>query len=276
MSDETTRQSGIDEANAAFWNELCGSYLARMLGITDDSAESLKKFDDWFLAFYPYLFKHVPVQQWGGKRVLEVGLGYGTLSQKIAESGADYLGIDIAAGPVGMVKHRLKLEGLPGDAVQRSFLANQLPDASFDVVTAIGCFHHTGDLQGCFDESWRLLKPGGSAHIMIYNRYSHRRWTQFRKSFLKELALESLGLLDARTAAERDRAASDRSLAGEAAPETVYTSVREAKRRLRRFSMVTVAQENMDESDDPKWDRNKVLHTWGRKMGLDLYITAVK
>lgn len=270
------RQADIDRANEAFWNELCGSHLATVLGITDDSPESLKKFDDWFLDFYPYLFKHVPVQQWAGKRVLEIGLGYGTLSQKIAEHGADYLGMDIAAGPVGMVRHRLRQAGLPGDAMQHSFITNTLPDASFDVVVAIGCFHHTGDLQACFDQAYRLLKKGGHAHIMIYNRYSHRRWMQFRKEFVREALLETVGLLDTRTAGEKDRGASDRNSQGDAAPETVYTSAREVKRRMRKWSKVTVAKENMDESNDPNWKRDKVLNVWGPRMGLDLYITARK
>ena len=35
------------------------------------------------------------------KRALEIGLGYGSLSQKMAEAGAGYTGLDIAAGPVG-------------------------------------------------------------------------------------------------------------------------------------------------------------------------------
>jgi hypothetical protein len=37
-----------------------------------------------------------------------------------------------------------------------------------------------------------------------------------------------------------------------------------------------VVKENMDESNDPKWKREDVLATWGRRMGLDLYITARK
>jgi SAM-dependent methyltransferase len=269
-------QADIDAANATFWNNLCGSHLAQMLGVTDDSPASLKRYDDWFFGFYPYLLDHVPTHSFAGKRVLEIGLGYGTLSQKIAESGADYLGMDIATGPMAMVGRRLEQNGLSGTTVQRSFLDNGLEDASFDAVVAIGCFHHTGDLQRCLDESWRILKPGGSLHFMIYNRYSHRRWRENRGRFLKDMVLEALGLLRTITASEQERAASDRTLAGEAAPETVYTSAREVRRRLRRFRRASVTQENMDESDDSKWDRDKVLPTWGRRMGLDLYVTAVK
>ncbi len=50
----TTETRGIDKANAEFWNELCGTTMARSLGITDHSLESLKRFDEAYLAFYPY------------------------------------------------------------------------------------------------------------------------------------------------------------------------------------------------------------------------------
>jgi SAM-dependent methyltransferase len=279
MTDTTSvaeSQSDIDKANAEFWNNLCGSHLAQVLGVTDDGKESLKRFDDWFFDFYPYLLDHVPTRTFAGKRVLEVGLGYGSLSQKIGEAGADYLGMDIAAGPVNMVRHRLKQEGLPGDAVQRSFLENGLPDASFDAVVAIGCFHHTGDVQRCFDETWRILKPGGTAHLMVYNRYSHRRWVQNRESFLRELAAETFGQLKTARADTQERGANDRNLEGEAAPETVFLSVGEIKRRMRRYARVQVFKENMDDNMDPKWERKKVLYSWGRRMGLDLYIVARK
>jgi hypothetical protein len=73
-------QSDISSKNSNFWNELCGSQLAKYLGITDSSIESLKKFDDWYFGFYPYLYRHIPFEQLKNREVLEVGLGYGTVS----------------------------------------------------------------------------------------------------------------------------------------------------------------------------------------------------
>src|SRR3954466_7241161 len=96
-----------------------------------------------------------------GSRVLEIGLGYGTLSQKLAEHARSYRGLDIAAKPVAMVNHRLRMSGPAGRAVQGSALAMPFPDSSFDFVVSIGCFHHTGNLQRCLDESFRVLAPGG-------------------------------------------------------------------------------------------------------------------
>ena len=49
-------QGAIDKRNAAFWDELCGSSLAISLDIKDSSPASLKRFDDWYFDYYPYLF----------------------------------------------------------------------------------------------------------------------------------------------------------------------------------------------------------------------------
>src|SRR6185295_2793660 len=111
-----------------------------------------------------------------GRRVLEVGLGYGTLGQKIVEAGAIYTGLDIAAGPVRMMQHRLSLQDLPGSVQQGSVLACPFPDESFDCVVSIGCFHHTGNARRALDETWRVLRPGGQAHLMVYNQFSLRQW----------------------------------------------------------------------------------------------------
>ena len=171
-------QSGTVAArNASFWNELCGTNFARALGVPDDSPASLKRFDDWYFAFYPYLFIHIPFEDMRAKDVLEVGLGYGTVSQRIAEVGARYHGLDIAAGPVWMANHRLQQAGLYGQVRQGSILKADFCNSSFDFVVAIGCLHHTGDLQAAIDECHRILRPGGKLLCMVYNAYSYRRST---------------------------------------------------------------------------------------------------
>ena len=154
-------QSKIDEENAAFWDELCGSVEAKRLGVVDSGKESLRKFDDWYMGNYPYLYRQIPFADMKGRMVLEVGLGYGTISQKIAEVGADYVGLDIAKNPVGMVNHRLRQNRLPGMARQGNILNCPFGDGEFDWVVAIGCFHHTGNLKRCLDEFGVCCGPAG-------------------------------------------------------------------------------------------------------------------
>lgn len=264
----------IDKANAQFWDELCGSTLAKALGIKDNSPESLKLFDDWYLDFYPYLMKHAAVAKMQGKKVLEIGLGYGTLGQQIAAAGATYTGLDIAAGPVAMMNHRMSQSGLNGKAMQGSMLDCPLESGSMDFVVSIGCFHHTGNVKSCIDETYRVLKPGGEARIMVYNKYSLRQWIRWPKhtlyALLQELDINKKGL----AVSAGQRAAYDVNQNGEAAPETVFHSIHELKDMFGKFSQMQVHKENF--GSILLVPRNILLLTVGKMAGLDLYIYAKK
>jgi hypothetical protein len=72
MTSAMPEQTETDVKNAAFWNELCGSGLARSLGITESTPESLRKFDEAYMAMYPYLSRYVTEEELAGKRVLEI------------------------------------------------------------------------------------------------------------------------------------------------------------------------------------------------------------
>lgn len=100
--------SNIEKLNKEFWEELCGTTMAKRLGIIDDTLQSLRLFDNEHLRFYPYLLNRIPASSFSGMRVLEVGLGYGTLGQLIFEAGADYYGLDIANGSARSLKFGVK------------------------------------------------------------------------------------------------------------------------------------------------------------------------
>jgi SAM-dependent methyltransferase len=272
--------TAISEKNASFWNELCGTHLARSLGITDDSPASLKKFDDWYFAFYPYLFLHIPFEDMKGKDVLEIGLGYGTVSQRIAEAGGRYQGLDIAAGPVSMANLRMGHVGQGGGARQGSILEAPFADESFDFIVAIGCLHHTGDLKKAIVECRRLLRPGGKLIFMVYYAYSYRRFIQARRDTIRCLLSEAIGRRGVvGLSAEAERAAYDANKDGEGAPHTDWISIRSLRSYCKDFSKFSGLLENID-NDAPfqkSPPRRELLKTWyPRWMGLDLYATAVK
>lgn len=287
MSLSNPNQSEIDAKNAAFWDEMCGSQLAQQLGITDDSPESLKKFDDWYMDFYPYLYRHIPFAELQGKDVLEVGLGYGTIAQKIAESGARYHGMDIAAGPVSMAQHRCRLVGAAdADVRQHSILEPPFEPESFDWVVAIGCLHHTGNLAQAIRNVHTLLRPGGQAIIMVYNAASYR---QFRDAFLKTLLRKLSGPFSAYRqpdADARERGAYDKNAEGDAAPQTEFVTVTELKQLCRDFSTCMITPENIAKEEFPrlpllksrikKMTRNELCRSFGPWLGLDLYCRVVK
>jgi hypothetical protein len=116
-----------DLANETFWDEPCGESHFKSLGF-----ESLSQFDDWFFDYkYPYLRKVIPFNSFAGKKILEVGLGYGSVSQKIMESGAVFYGLDLAKGPVQLVRERLKEQGASGEVIQGSALDCPWDDSTF-------------------------------------------------------------------------------------------------------------------------------------------------
>ena len=269
------RQSDIDAANAGFWDELCGSTLARSLGIDSATPENLARFDEAYLEAYPYLTGYLPGAGTRGSRLLEIGLGYGTVSQILAERGFDYHGLDIAQGPVEMVRQRLRYLGVEDaeeQVIAHSVLDMPHPPESFDDVVTIGCLHHTGDLKQAVEQVHTVLKPGGRALVMVYNKNSYRRV----KMAAGRIPERIRGNGD--DADEGMRHAYDHNTEGETAPATEYTSVRGAKELFGAFSSVSVRRENFDYTNfrGRPISRDLLLGVPAHRAGLDLYIQATK
>jgi SAM-dependent methyltransferase len=110
--------------------------------------------------------------QYRGKRLLDIGCGTGYVANLYASGGANVTAVDIADRSVQLTRKRLELNGLRADVRQAN--AEQLPfdDASFDVVTSFGVLHHTPDTARALREVHRVLRPGGTTHLMFYNRNS--------------------------------------------------------------------------------------------------------
>jgi SAM-dependent methyltransferase len=260
-------QQTIDRSNAAFWDTLCGWNLAREAGITGDGADDLRRFDELYLSNYPYLTSYVPADL-AGKQVLEIGLGFGTLGQLLASRGAEYHGVDIAAGPVSVMRRRIGALGLPEERVQQAS-ALELPfaDGSFDYVYSIGCLHHTGDLQRSISQVHRVLRSGGRAVVMLYYRHSLRR-----------LALglrHRLSRGQERSFDDEMRDLYDAHAAGDGAPYTDFVSRADVKRLFSEFSHVRIDVQNFD-GFRFGIKREWFLSNLARVVGLDLYIVADK
>ena len=280
MIETNLAQAELSDRNAAFWDELCGTQFAKSIGVVDDSLASLKKFDDWYFAFYPYLLLHVPFEDVRDKDVLEIGMGYGTIAQRLAEAGARFSGLDIAAGPVGMVNHRLHQAGLPGKAQLGSILDAPFAESSFDCIVTIGCLHHTGDLNRAISECRRILRPGGRLVIMVYYAYSYRRFIQAPRETFAYMAKELLGYRGVvGHSRENERVAYDANAAGAAAPHTDWISARSLGRLCAGFSSFSARTENIDNGKPfhRSRPRRELLMTWyPRWFGLDLYATVRK
>ncbi|MCF6150273.1 MAG: class I SAM-dependent methyltransferase [Candidatus Kuenenia sp.] len=118
------------------------------------------------------IIKFARFETFKGKKVLEIGCGVGTDGIQFARAGADYTGIDLTNSAIEITSKRFKAFGQRGDI--KKVNAEELPftEASFDHVYSFGVIHHSPAPKKIVDEIYRVLKPGGTATIMLYNKTS--------------------------------------------------------------------------------------------------------
>ena len=99
-----------------------------------------------------------------GRRVLDLGCGKGRFAARLAESGAEVVGIDLSAA---MLAEAEGLARVRGSARRLPFAA-----ATFDAVVAVEVFEHLAAVDAVLREVRRVLQPGGVVVIVDKNAYS--------------------------------------------------------------------------------------------------------
>ena len=107
-----------------------------------------------------------------GKSVLEIGCGIGLDSCQIAKYGLRLTAIDLTNVAVDTAAKRFRDNKLDGQFLVGDATKLQFRDASFDYVYSFGVLHHARDTEKTIQEVHRVLKTGGEARIMLYNRHS--------------------------------------------------------------------------------------------------------
>jgi ubiquinone/menaquinone biosynthesis C-methylase UbiE len=189
--------------------------------------------------------------------LLEVGCGIGVDSIQLAKRGFQVTAIDLTENALEIAEQFAQQRGVHVDFQLGNAEGLAFPDETFDAVYSFGVLHHTPDIARSVSELRRVLRPGGTAYVMLYARYSlvnlaHR---------LLRLPYES----------PRDR--------NDHCP-VVYTFSRRGVRRLfRNFSQVTVRADYPFTfgfgplgTRLPLW----VRRPFGRAVGWHLMITAVR
>jgi ubiquinone/menaquinone biosynthesis C-methylase UbiE len=111
-----------------------------------------------------------------GLDVLDVGCGQGIDLANYARAGARVTGIDLTPRHVELANLHLPALDLPGGAVEGDAESLPFADESFDRVSSNGVLHHTPDMPAALREIHRVLRPGGEARIIVYNRNSFHYW----------------------------------------------------------------------------------------------------
>jgi SAM-dependent methyltransferase len=119
-----------------------------------------------------YLPRVVGYSSYARKHLLEVGCGIGIDLVRFAMHGAIVTGIDLAEESITQAQKNFQLHSVSGDLRTMDGENLLFDEGSFDVVFAHGVLQYTHNPHQMAREIHRVLKPGGEAILMVYNRYS--------------------------------------------------------------------------------------------------------
>jgi SAM-dependent methyltransferase len=119
----------------------------------------------WFVGrrriLLQFLDRYIGRNAGGGRRILDVGCGTGTMLGYLASYGKAQ-GVDIDEEAVGYCHERGLVDVSLGEATNLPF-----DDAAFDLVTALDVVEHLDDDAAAFREMGRVLSPGGYLLVTV-------------------------------------------------------------------------------------------------------------
>ena len=153
-----------------FWDaSSCGEIYAQ----GDSAREQYRAQAETRFALEPYIIPFADFPSGAGRDVLEIGVGMGADHVEWARAHPRSLsGIDITPRAIAHTQARLQLLGLDSLLEVADAESLPFPDNSFDIVYSWGVLHHSPHTAMAISEVHRVLRPGGTAKIMIYNRRS--------------------------------------------------------------------------------------------------------
>lgn len=206
------------EANRKFWETNPMRYdwnqgLAAVVGSKHFFDEIDQRFFGAIKAVMPWreipFDNLIPYDELKNKTVLEIGVGIGSHAGLIAPRVRSYTGIDLTDYAVGMTLERMRVHQINAVIRQMDAERLQFPDASFDFVWSWGVIHHSSNTRQILEEIHRVLKPGGSAVIMVY----HRGWWNYYITGILALGIVRGGFFRHGSLARVVQAATDGALA---------------------------------------------------------------
>jgi SAM-dependent methyltransferase len=144
----------------------------------------------------------MPLSGQDGRIVLDYGcgpghdlVGFGAFSRP-----ARLIGMDVSPSSLAQARSRLALHGIVAELIllEESATRLPLPDGSVDHVHCSGVLHHLASPAQVLAELRRVLRPGGTANVMVYNYDS--LWLHLYVAWQKRIVEGRFAGLDIRQA----------------------------------------------------------------------------
>ena len=296
MSTNSGTTAGTD-----FWSESQPGF--RFSSAEVGSPEFFAEVEAHRYALEPHIPEIVRFERWAGADVLEAGCGIATDGVRFARAGAAYTGLDSSPRALELARRRFGLERCSGSFVHGSVVDLPFSDESFDLVYSHGVIHHVAETERAISEFRRVLRPGGTALVMVYHRGSLNYLVNImviRRALVGVLAMPGTPALIARLAGEDPRIlaghrallrehgiryVTDRSLFlsnntdGPGNPLSKVYSRRQAQQMFDAFEQVRTDVRYLNLRLYPGSDRlarTALARRLGRRFGWHLYVEGTK
>ncbi|HET9906373.1 MAG TPA: class I SAM-dependent methyltransferase [Anaerolineales bacterium] len=155
---------------ATYWDEHIHDLAVTTFPV--GTPEFFRQLDEYRYEKLNYLPLRVDFPAYTGKSILEVGCGVGIDLVRFAGGGATVTGIDLSKTAINLARKNFVQNNLPADLRIMNGECMQFEDNTFDVVYAHGVLQYTADSSKMITEIHRVLRPGGEAIMMVYNKNS--------------------------------------------------------------------------------------------------------
>ena len=112
--------------------------------------------------------------EYGGRRLLDAGVGAGRFADRAAAKGAEVFGVDLTSAVDAAYRNIGTRPNV--HLLQADIFAMPFRDGTFDLAYSIGVLHHTPAPQEAFARVAATVRPGGKLAVYLYARYgpSHK------------------------------------------------------------------------------------------------------
>jgi len=159
----------------------------------EDAKRSIFKFNAHQEARFEWILRCLDDVK--GKTVLDVGCGDGALTYRIAERGADIIGIDNSEEGIKLAKEIFNKKKMPANFILASAYNMPLKNNSIDCAVLSDVIEHVREPERLLKEIKRLLRNNGKLVISTPYRFGELLWDKYhvREYYPSELrsSLES-------------------------------------------------------------------------------------
>jgi ubiquinone/menaquinone biosynthesis C-methylase UbiE len=160
--------SSLSDASRDYWTHHKVT-LHRQFASPEESVEYFHWRNDQYFNYIDLM----PVAGQDGAAVLDFGCGPGhdLVGFKLYSRPSRLIGADVSRSSLAEARARLALHGFDAELILLHASTSSIPleSASIDHIHSSGVLHHTPDPFALLKEFRRILKPGGTANIMVYN-----------------------------------------------------------------------------------------------------------